>query len=125
MASNTFKKTNGSHSGRRSFFALLENVINVEKIFEKGLPIQFLMPLLFCTMLCIVYIGNLHYGEKNIRRIAKLRVEVEDLRADYTTLKADYMHSSKKSEVAKKAQILGLQESINPPSKILISQSEF
>ena len=124
MASNTYKSSQGNRSGGRSFFTLLENVINVEKIFDKGLPIQFLFPILFSTILGIIYIGNLHYAEKNIRKINKLRIEVEDLRADYTTLKADYMYTSKQSEVAKKAAALGLQESMEPPYKIVISDEE-
>lgn len=122
MASNTYRQSQGAGSSRRSFFSLLENLINVEKYFDKGLPVQFLMPFLFSTVLCIMYIGNLHFAEKNIRKSAKLRVAVEDLRADYTTLKADYMYTSKQSEVAKKAMTLGLKESIEPPYKIIEHQ---
>lgn len=123
MATNTYKRSQGTGSGRKSFFSLFENLINVEKFFDKGLPVQFLMPFLFVTVLCIIYIGNLHYAEKNIRKSAKLRVAVEDLRADYTTLKAEYMYTSKQSEVAKKAMNLGLKESIEPPN-IIESQDE-
>jgi len=125
MSANTYRKPKSTDTGRKSFFSLLENVINVEKIFDKGLPIQFLLPLLFITLLCIVYIGNLHFAEKSIRKISKLRVEVEDLRADYTTLKADYMFTSKQSEVARKASVIGLYESIDPPKKIVLSKDEF
>lgn len=119
MATNSYKNSPGTGSSRRSFFSLLENLINVEKFFDKGLPVQFLMPFLFSTVLCIIYIGNLHFAEKNIRKATKLRVAVEDLRADYTTLKAEYMYTSKQSEVAKKAMTLGLKESIEPPFKII------
>lgn len=118
MATNTYKRSQGAGTSRRSFFSLLENLINVEKFFDRGLPVQFLLPFLFVTMLCILYIGNLHYAEKNIRKATKLRVAVEDLRADYTTLKAEYMFTSKQSEVAKKAKTLGLKESVEPPNII-------
>ncbi len=124
MATNTYKRSRGNGNSRRSFFSLLESLINVEKFFDKGLPVQFLMPFLFSTVLGILYIGNLHYAEKNIRKVAKLRVAVEDLRADYTTLKADYMYTSKQSEVAKKAMALGLKESIEPPFKIIENTGE-
>ncbi|MCV9387133.1 FtsL-like putative cell division protein [Reichenbachiella ulvae] len=124
MASNTYKNPASSRTGKRSFFSLLESFINVERLFENGLPIQFLMPILYVTVLCIIYIGNLHFAEKNIRKISKLRVQVEDLRADYTTLKADYMYTSKQSEVAKKAAKLGLKETIDPPYKIVVKASE-
>ncbi|MBU2913956.1 MULTISPECIES: FtsL-like putative cell division protein [Reichenbachiella] len=124
MASNTYKNPDPTKTGKRSFFSLLESFINVEKLFENGLPIQFLMPILYTTVLCIFYIGNLHFAEKNIRKISKLRVEVEDLRADFTTLKADYMFTSKQSEVAKKANKHGLKESIDPPYKIVLHAND-
>ncbi|MGL1886252.1 MAG: FtsL-like putative cell division protein [Reichenbachiella sp.] len=119
MATNTYKNTRSTPSGKRSVFSFMESLINVDKLFENGLPIQFLFPILFSTVLGIIYIGNLHYSEKNIRKVSNLTVKVEDLRADYTTLKADYMYTSKQSEVAKKASVLGLKESIDPPFKII------
>jgi hypothetical protein len=45
---------------------------------------------------------------------------VEDLRADYTTLKSDVMFASKQSEVARRVKPLGLKESLNPPFKIVV-----
>mgnify|MGYP001796119542 FL=1 len=50
-----------------------------------------------------------------------MKKEIEDLRADYTTLKADYMYASKQSEVAKKVEKLGIKESLRPPEKITIT----
>ncbi|MEQ9286164.1 MAG: FtsL-like putative cell division protein [Cyclobacteriaceae bacterium] len=125
MAANTYKNNASGNSGKSSFFAMIENHLNVERFFEDGLPIQYLPPTLFLTFLGILYIGNLHYAEKNIRKISSLEVEVEDLRADYTTLKADYMYTSKQSEVALKAAGIGLVESDIPPSKIVIGKDEY
>ena len=125
MATNSYKTKTSENSGRGSFFALLENHINVEKFFENGLPVRFLPPILFLTFLGILYIGNLHYAEKNIRKIGKLEVQVEDLRADYTTLKADYMYTSKQSEVALRAARMGLHESNIPPQKIILQRDEY
>ena len=125
MATNSYKNDASSSTGKSSFFTLLENYLNVEKFFNQGLPLQFLPPILFITLFGIIYIGNLHYAEKNIRKINKLEIVVQDLRADYTTLKADYMYTSKQSEVAKKAQEIGLVESNIPPSKIIIRSDEY
>lgn len=125
MSSNTFKDRSSSNSGKTSFFALLENYLNVDKFFNEGLPLRFLSPILFITLLGIIYIGNLHYAEKNIRKINRLEVQVEDFRADYTTLKANYMYASKQSEVSKKALELGLTESENPPFKIVVNSNEY
>lgn len=77
--------------------------------------VRFLPQILFLAFLCVLYIGNRHYAEKKIRAISKLQVEVEDLRADYTTLQADFMKESKQSEVAKRALELGLKESKESP----------
>ena len=76
---------------------------------------RFLPQILFLAFLCLLYIGNRHYAEKKVRDIDNLQEEVEDLRADYTTLKADFMYESKQSEVAKRASELGLKESIESP----------
>ena len=125
MATNTYKSDTTGSTGKGSFFTLLENYLNVEKFFNQGLPLQFLPPILFITLLGIIYIGNLHYAEKNIRKINKLEITVQDLRADYTTLKAEYMYATKQSEVAKKALKIGLIESNIPPSKIVIQADEY
>ena len=49
-----------------------------------------------------------------------MQVEVEDLRADYTTLKADLMFASKQSEVARQVSEIGLKESLKPPYKVVV-----
>ena len=71
-------------------------------------------------LLSILYISNTHYAEKTIRRINAIQAEVEDLRADYTTLKSDLMFASKQSEVARKVRDLGLKESLTPPHKVKV-----
>ena len=81
---------------------------------------QYLPKILFVLMLGILYISNTHYGEKTIRKINTVQSEVEDLRADYTTLKADLMFASKQSEVARKVKSFGLKESLTPPYKIIV-----
>ena len=101
-----------------SIFKLLENLLNVDSFFEHGLPVKYLPKTLFISFLIIFYIGNTHYAEKTIRRIEKTKTETEDLRADYTTLKSEYMFASKQSEVANGVASLGLIESSTPPIQI-------
>jgi hypothetical protein len=71
-------------------------------------------------VLTLLYIGNTHYGNRMNRSIQKLKQETEDLRADYTTLKSDYMEASKQSEVARKVAAFGLVESSSPPFRITV-----
>jgi hypothetical protein len=70
----------------------------------------------------LIYISNTHYAEKTVRKISAMQAEVEDLRADYTTLKADLMFASKQSEVARKVGEIGLKESLKPPYKVVVEE---
>jgi hypothetical protein len=81
--------------------------------------------ILFALLLGLIYISNTHYAEKTVRKINTIQAEVEDLRADYTTLKADLMFASKQSEVAKKVKDLELRESLTPPYKIEVEEGEY
>ena len=83
---------------------------------------QYLPKILFVMMLGLLYISNTHHAEKTVRRIDQVQSEVEDLRADYTTLKSDLMFASKQSEVARKVKVMGLKESQNPPTKVVIEE---
>jgi hypothetical protein len=66
----------------------------------------------------ILYIANTHYAERNIRKINKLKSEVDEFRLDYTTLKSEYMLAGKRTEVAKRALRMGITESNKPAYKI-------
>ncbi|MBL0740140.1 FtsL-like putative cell division protein [Chryseolinea lacunae] len=108
-----------------SMFSNLEKKLKLESYFEEGFPVQYLPKILFVMTLGLIYISNTHYAEKTVRQINSIQAEVEDLRADYTTLKADLMFASKQSEVARKVQPLGLKESLKPPFKIEVEEGEY
>ena len=129
MSENKFKvgvaQNAGAISGQSSgssVFSGLEKKLKLETYFEEGFPVQYLPKILFVMVLGLIYIGNTHYAEKTVRKINNIQAEVEDLRADYTTLKADLMFSSKQSEVAKKVKAYGLKESLTPPYKVVVRE---
>jgi hypothetical protein len=129
MTENKFKinptKTKGKSSGSSSLFSGIEKRLNLESYFEEGFPVQYLPKILFVMMLGLLYISNTHYSEKTVRQINTVQADVEDLRADYTTLKSDLMFASKQSEVARKVKALGLKESLKPPFKIEVEEGEY
>jgi hypothetical protein len=104
--------------GSWSVFSLLERLTRMDGLFREGLPVRYLPHVLFVMFLILVYIGNTHYATRMNRSIQRLKLETEDLRADYTTLKSDYMEASKQSEVARKVAAYGLVESSSPPFRI-------
>ena len=133
MAENKFRigqeRTNEervkSSGDGTSVFSGFEKRFKLETYFEEGFPVQYLPKILFVMMLGLLYISNTHHAEKTVRRIDQVQSEVEDLRADYTTLKSDLMFASKQSEVARKVKVMGLKESLNPPTKVLFDEGEY
>jgi hypothetical protein len=106
-------------------FAGLENRLKLETYFEEGFPVKHLPKILFCMFLGLVYISNSHNADRTTREINRAQNEVEDLRADFTTLKADVMFASKQSEVARRVNSIGLKESNKPPFKIVVKKGEY
>ncbi|HEY9487087.1 MAG TPA: FtsL-like putative cell division protein [Chryseosolibacter sp.] len=127
MSSNKFKvkSETGTLPGGFSVFSGIEKKLRLETYFEEGFPVHYLPKILFVLVLGLIYIGNTHYAEQTVRKINLIQVEVEDLRADYTTLKSDLMFSSKQSEVARKVKAFGLKESLNPPYKVVVKKGEY
>ncbi|WP_018344696.1 FtsL-like putative cell division protein [Cytophaga aurantiaca] len=109
----------------KGVFSMVDKYIPIGQIFNEGLPVQYVPKVLFFAFVMMMYIANAHYADKLVRKIAKMNSEVNDLRADYTTLKADLMFKSKQSEVAKQVENLGLKESTEPPIKITEKQREY
>lgn len=127
MSTNKFKVKSeaGTLPGGFSIFSSVEKSLKLESYFEEGFPVHYLPKIIFVLILGLVYIGNTHYAEQTVRKINLMQVEVEDLRADYTTLKSDLMFSSKQSEVARKVKALGLKESLIPPYKVVVEEGEY
>jgi hypothetical protein len=79
---------------------------------------------LFIALLGMIYIGNRHLAEKNIRDIDKLGKEVKELSWEYKITKADLAFKSTLTEVAKRADTLGIKQSVQPPQKIVVKEAK-
>lgn len=109
----------------KGLFSTMESITGTAGLFKEGLPVKYIPYLFYVCVFLIAYIWNAHTSDKLVRKISKMHVEVNDLRADYTTLKAELMFKSKQSEVAKEVQSLGLEESMVPPQKIDLEDIEY
>lgn len=119
MAGNTYRIRGNENQG---LFGWLEKFLRIDETISQVIHVRFMPQIMFVTFLSVLYIGNRHFAEKKTRNITQLEAEVNDLRADYTTLKADYMFASKQSEVAKMAKKLGLKETDVPPFRVEMSE---
>ncbi len=124
MSENTFK-ISPEEKESANIFDRVGSLVKIERLVEDGIPVKYLPKILLVMTLVIFYVGNSHYSEKMIRKIGKLEVIVEDLRADFTTLKADYMYARLQSEVTKRVEGIGLKESLIPPYKIIVKEGEY
>ena len=82
--------------------------------------------IIFITFLAILYIANRYHAERVVRETVKMQREVEELRFESITKASDLMYISKQSEVARMVQEkkLGLEELVEPPSKIVIENKK-
>jgi len=76
----------------------------------------------FVAFLAMIYIGNRHLAEKNIRKIDKLGKEVKELSWGYKVAKADMAFKSTLDQVAQRTDTLGIKESILPAQKIVLKE---
>ena len=77
---------------------------------------------LYVALIGMIYIGNRHFAEKNIRDIDKLGKEVKELNWDYKVAKAELAFKSTLTEVAKRVDTLGVRESIQPAQKLVVKE---
>jgi hypothetical protein len=78
--------------------------------------------ILYVAFLGMLYIGNRHMSENNLRDIDKINKEVKELSWEYKSTKADLAFKSTLTEVAKRVDTLGIKEPAQPPQKITVKE---
>ena len=114
-----------------SLFNWLNRFLPLEKIFgekderhQDRVPVRYFYYFLWVVFLLVAYERLGYMSEQYVRRSLVLKKEVEDLRAEYTATKADYMKSGKQSEIVERVQSMGLEENLTPPKKIVSTSGE-
>ncbi|HMP29113.1 MAG TPA: FtsL-like putative cell division protein [Saprospiraceae bacterium] len=96
----------------------LERIKWAEKIFV-NLPYIF-----FISALTLFYIFNNHFAEKSMRKIDKLKNEVEELRYQSMNTEKELNYESIQSELAKNLEDKGLRPATKVPVKVKSSDNE-
>ena len=125
MAKNVSKNKNRSATTYRpskGIFAFFDRVFNMDKILGGKFPASQLRYVIWVSGLIVIYIISSLNAESLIHRIDKMKAEVEEQRADFTTRKADFMKAGKQSEIIKRVAPMGLQENKTPPTKIVVRE---
>lgn len=127
MALNTFKHQPPVKPPRRKRKAnriavWINEVMGFDRLFgsDNAWPIRNINRILWVTLLLVLYIGLNHNAERLVRRIHRTRTDVDELRAQATTLEADLARNSKQSELSKRVLADSLLDSQRPPIKLLV-----
>ena len=112
-----------------SVFNWLNRFLPLDKVFgdkvpgqEERVPVKYFYYFGWIVFLLVVYERIGFQSEEYVRNSIKLKKEVDDLRAEYTSIQAEYMKSGKQSVVIEKVKPDGLEENLNPPKKIIIKK---
>lgn len=103
----------------RALAGILGGSILTRDSFVKSLPFVF-----YLAGLALLYIANTYYAEKTIMKSYLLRKELKELRYEFVSTRSALMYESKQSQVAKRLEETGVEESRVPPVKILIKEEE-
>jgi|GEM_PF-593654 len=113
-----------SRAQRLGVFSWFDRRFNLNHWLGGHLPVQYLDRAVWVALLLLVYIGLTHHAERLIKDTDKLKRRIEELRADYTLRKADFMKAGKQSEISKRVAPLGLVEAQTPPEKVVVKTKE-
>ena len=129
MALNTFKHQPPVKPMRRKrrpnrVAVWINEVMGFDRLFgsDNAWPIRNINRILWVTLLLVIYIGLNHNAERLVRRIHRTRTDVDELRAQATTLEAVLARNSKQSELGKRVLADSLLDSQSPPIKLIVSE---
>ena len=74
----------------------------------------------FLTLLALLLITNNYVAQRRIKEIDATSQDLKELHDEYISTKSELMYHSKMSEIAKKLEVTGVKESVQPPKKIII-----
>ncbi|OJV18448.1 MAG: hypothetical protein BGO21_23160 [Dyadobacter sp. 50-39] len=114
-----------------SLFNWLNKFLPLDKVFgeklpgqEERLPVKYFYYFGWVIILLVAYERIGFQSEDYVRKSIKLKKEVDDLKAEYTSIHAEYERAGKQSVVVEKVQAEGLVENLTPPKKIIIKENE-
>ena len=91
---------------------------------EERVPVKYFYYFGWIVLLLVIYERIGFQSEEYVRSSIKLKREVDDLRAEYTSIHAEYQKSGKQSVVIEKVKESGLEENLTPPKKIIIKKED-
>lgn len=80
--------------------------------------------IIFLSVLALIMIASSHSADKKVHRIAQLNDDVKELKSEYLDVRMILMRSKMESKIISAMAEQGLQPSLMPPKKILITTKD-
>ncbi|MCS7004545.1 MAG: FtsL-like putative cell division protein [Cytophagales bacterium] len=110
MKANQFKQSSSEETPKAFIGRVRIHDIKI----DNDIALKYLPRIFYLTFLGVLYIANVHYSEKLIRKYTEAKRNLEVIRVDYSSLKYEYINAAKPSELAKRVSKLGLVENDKP-----------
>ena len=78
----------------------------------------------FLAFLGLLFLSNRHLAENTVSRIDHLSRDVKELGWDFKSLNAELMKLTTQTEIAKRADSLGVRERTEPPIKLEVAKEQ-
>ena len=103
---------------------ILDLLFNMDPLTGGELPVKLVFRIGYIAILILLYIYYSMLADGKIHQIAKTKAELEEIRADYTTQKAEFMKIGKQSYLSIAMKKYALELSLTPPTKVVMDQSK-
>ena len=78
--------------------------------------------ILFIAGLMLCYIAYGYWTERTVRTLDRTTTELKEMRAEYITVRSLLEQKEQQSEVADDIAGMGLKQSLEPPSRIVVDE---
>lgn len=80
--------------------------------------------IIFLSLLALIMIASSHSADRKVHKIARMNVEVKELRSEFVDVRSRLMKVKMESKVVSQMKEKGLKPSTNPPYKIIVTTKE-
>jgi hypothetical protein len=80
--------------------------------------------IIFLSLLSLIMIASSHGIDRKVHRIAQLNNEVKELKSEFVDVRMLLMQTKMESKIISAMERRGLQPSVRPPQKILITTKQ-
>ena len=112
-------RKNTSNKKTSSFIQILNG-----DFLTKGFMLKNLSFIFFIMLLLLIVVGKGYYGKQISNDVINTQIELNELTSDYFEAKAILEEKTKRSELIKKLNKIGLKETVNPTKVIKIHKEK-